>query len=165
MTRTEKVANWYVLYTSARAEKQVKNRIDAQNIECWLPLHRSPRVWSDRVKIVDVPLFHSYLFVRCPEYVLHTLTGIYGVAHIVYYDGKPAIVKQKEIDCIKAFLEQAANRPLCIGEEVEILAGAMRKISGKIRKIKKHYLVLYLEQLGAMVSVKIGDVAPLKRLK
>jgi transcription antitermination factor NusG len=97
--------------------------------------------------------------------MLELLTKIYGVARIVYHDGKPAIIRQREIDCIKEFLEQAANRPLCIGEDVEIVAGAMKKVSGKIRKINKRYLVLYLEQLGAMVSVKIEDVAPAKRLK
>ena len=46
--------NWYVLYTAPRAEKQVQSRVDALGVECWLPLHRSPRVWSDRVKIVGL---------------------------------------------------------------------------------------------------------------
>ena len=48
--------NWYVLYTAPRAEKQVKQRLDAQGIKSWLPLHKTPRVWSDRVKIVEIPL-------------------------------------------------------------------------------------------------------------
>ena len=54
--------SWYVLYTAPRAEKQVRDRINALGVECWLPLHRAPRVWSDRVKIVELPLFNSYLF-------------------------------------------------------------------------------------------------------
>ncbi|GHT34649.1 hypothetical protein AGMMS49574_22470 [Bacteroidia bacterium] len=157
--------NWYVLYTAARAEKQVNDRIKLQGIECWLPLHRTPRAWSDRVKMVDVPLFRSYIFVRCTEPELRTLTKVYGVARIVFYDGKPAIIRQKEIDAIKEFLEQAANHTLIVGDEVEILAGAMKNVSGKVKKIKKNYLILYLEQLGAMVSVKLEEVAPLKRLK
>ena len=53
--------NWNVLYTAPRAEKQVKERIAALGVECFLPLHRTPRVWSDRVKIVEVPLFSSYI--------------------------------------------------------------------------------------------------------
>ena len=82
--------SWYVLYTAPRAEKQVRDRIDALGIECWLPLHRAPRVWSDRVKIVELPLFNSYLFVRCTDPELRNLTRVYGVARIVYYNGKPA---------------------------------------------------------------------------
>ena len=93
--------SWYVLYTAPRAEKQVRDRINALGVECWLPLHRAPRVWSDRVKIVELPLFNSYLFVRCTDPELRNLTRVYGVARIVYYNGKPAVVRQKEIDAIQ----------------------------------------------------------------
>lgn len=79
--------SWYVLYTAPRAEKQVRDRINALGVECWLPLHRAPRVWSDRVKIVELPLFNSYLFVRCTDPELRNLTRVYGVARIVYYNG------------------------------------------------------------------------------
>lgn len=160
-----KETNWYVLYTAPRAEKQVKERLDKQEIECWLPLHRTPRIWSDRVKMVDMPLFNSYIFVKCGEPILRTLLGVYGVSRIVYYDGKPAIIRQVEIDAIKSFLEQAAERPLCTGEEVEILCGAMKNVSGKIKKIKRKHLLLYIEQLGATVCVDLNAVVRISRLK
>jgi transcription antitermination factor NusG len=158
-------SDWFVLYTSPRAEKQVIERIKQQDITCWLPLHRSPRAWSDRVKMVDVPLFSSYVFVQCQEARLHSLLKIYGVSRIVYYNGKPAVIRQQEIDAIKEFLEQSANHPLLVGEEAEILVGAMKHVSGKVKKINKSCIVLYLEQLGATVSVNLEHVAPLKRLK
>ena len=110
--------NWYVLDTAPRAEKQVKQRLDAQGVKSWLPLHKTPRVWSDRVKIVEIPLFSSYIFVYCREDELRGLLTIYGAVRIVYYNQKPAIVRQKEIDAIEQFLEQAANHPLCPGDEV-----------------------------------------------
>ncbi|MDH6305854.1 transcription antitermination factor NusG [Parabacteroides sp. PF5-5] len=159
------ITNWYVLYTSARAEKQVKERIMAKGYECWLPLHQARRVWSDRVKVVEVPLFNSYIFVKCQEHEIRDMIKIYGVSRIVFYNGKPAVIRQKEIDAIKEFLEQAANRTLMVGEEVEILTGAMKHVSGKVKKIKKKYLLLYLEQMGVSVSVSLEDVAPVKRLK
>lgn len=164
MVKTDNV-NWYVLYTAPRAEKQVKSRIDMIGIECWLPLHRSPRVWSDRVKIVEIPLFNSYVFVRCTDAELRNLIRVYGVSRIVYYNGKPAVVRQKEIDAIKDFLVQADKHQLCPGEEVEILCGAMKHVSGKVKKIKKNHLVLFLEQLGATVCVNLSDVAKMSRIK
>lgn len=160
-----KATDWNVLYTAPRAEKQVKERIDALGVECFLPLHRTPRVWSDRVKIVEVPLFNSYVFVRCTDEVLRSLLKVYGVSRIVYYDGKPAVVRQKEIEVIKDFLLQAANHTLCPGDEVEILTGAMKHVSGKIKRIKKKHLLLYLEQLGATVCVNLEEVARVNRLK
>lgn len=157
--------NWYVLYTSPRAEKQVRNRISLLDVECWLPLHRTPRVWSDRVKLVDVPLFNSYVFVRCTPGQLYPLLKVSGVVRIILYDGKPAIVRQEEIEAIKDFIEQSAGYPLILGEDVDILAGIMKRISGKLRRIKKTYLVLYLEQLGATVCVNPAKVAPSRRIK
>ncbi|MDR1747010.1 MAG: UpxY family transcription antiterminator [Tannerella sp.] len=159
-------ANWYVLYTKPRAEKRVKKRLDETGIEnSYLPLHRAPAVWSDRVRMVDKPLFPSYLFVLCKEAELRNLLQVYGVVRIVYYCGKPAKVRQREIDAIRQFLEQAVELPLCEGEEVEILAGAFKHISGKIRKVKKKYLMLYIEQLGSTVCVNLDKVARTNRLK
>ena len=157
--------NWYALYTKPRAEKRVSERLQAEGIECYLPLHRSPCVWYDRVKIVDKPLFSSYIFVRCSEWELRTLLSDYGVLRIIYYCGKPAIIRQKEIKAIQLFLEQAENRELCVGEEVEILSGAFKRISGKIRKIKKKYLFLYIEQIEATVCVDVSKVAHSNRIK
>ena len=159
-----KETNWYVLYTFPRAEKQVKERLEREGIDCWLPLHRSPRVWSDRVKLVDVPLFKSYIFVHCTEVVLRSLIRIYGVVRIVYYNGKPAIVRDQEIEAIKDFLKEAEAHPLCFGEEVEILCGAMKGVTGKIVQINKSHLVLTLEQLAATVCVKLETVTRTTRI-
>ena len=157
--------NWYVLYTSPRAEKKVKARLDEIGVENYLPLHRSPSVWSDRVKMIDKPLFNSYVFIQCKEYELRSLLQVYGVVRIVYHMGKPAIIRQKEIDAIRFFLEEVAERSLCEGEEVEILNGALKNISGKVRKIKKNYLLLFIEQLGVTVVANLSNVARVNRIK
>jgi len=157
--------NWYALYTKPRAEKLVHQRLHEMAVENYLPLHRAPRIWSDRVKFVDKPLFSSYIFVRCREFDLHSLLYINGVARIVFYCDKPAIVQQKEIDAIRLFLELAANHELCVGEEVEILSGAMKHVCGKIKRIKKHYLLLTIEQIGATVCVNLSNIAHVNRIK
>lgn len=161
MEQPENIANWYVLYTSARAERQVKERLDRMGVENWLPLHRCPRVWSDRIKMVDVPLFSSYVFVHCTERALRDLVNVYGVVRAIYYNGKAAVVRDEEIEAIKEFLAQASELPLCPGDEVEIICGMFKNVSGKIKKIKKSYLVLSLEQLGATVCVKLDTVVRL----
>jgi transcription antitermination factor NusG len=157
--------NWHVLYTAPRSEKKVNERLQALVDECYLPLHKAPHVWSDRIKIVDKPLFSSYIFVRCRESELYHLLKVSGVVSVVYYNGKPAVIRPKEITAIRDFLEQAANRELCVGDEVEILSGAFKHISGKIRKVKKNYLCLYIEQIGVSVSVNLSNVAHTNRIK
>ena len=156
--------NWYILYTLPRFEKRVKERLESNGVVCYLPLHRCPRVWSDRVKMVDIPLFSSYIFVRCKSHEIMPLIHVNGVVRVVFYDGHPAIVRQLEIDAIRQFIEAAKEKVLCTGDEVEILTGSMKKKCGKIVKIKKKYLLLHIEQLTATVCVNIASVAPLNRL-
>ena len=156
---------WYVLYTQPRAEKRVNERLQPLVEECYLPLHKSPSVWSDRVKIINKPLFSSYIFVRCNESELYTLLRITGVVRIVFYCGKPAVIRPKEIAEIKSFLEKAANRKLCVGDEVEILSGSFKHVSGKIKEVKKKVLSLTIEQIGITVSVDLANVALSDRIK
>ena len=70
LTNSEK---WYVLYTAPRAEKQVDQRLKKEGITTFLPLHLSPRRWSDRIKLIEVPLFSSYIFIYTAEF---SFTGL-----------------------------------------------------------------------------------------
>ncbi|MDR1779864.1 MAG: UpxY family transcription antiterminator [Tannerella sp.] len=161
----EKQLKWYALYTRPRAEKRVRKRLREAEVENYLPLHRCPSAWSDRVKMINKPLFQSYIFVRCPAHQLPELLKIYGVVKIVYYCGKPAVIRQKEIDAIVEFLKLAVEKPLCVGDEAEILSGSLKTVAGKVQLIKKKYIKLYIKQIGAIVSVNIANVAHADRLK
>ncbi|MDR1814784.1 MAG: UpxY family transcription antiterminator [Tannerella sp.] len=156
---------WFALYTRPRAEKRVKAMLIERGIECYLPLHRTPRVWSDRIKLVDMPLFSSYIFVKSCEQDVQQFVYLQGIVRVVFNGGKPAVIKQREINAIAEFLVQAAGRKLCTGDEVEILSGSMKKIYGKVLKIKKKFIYLSLEHLAATVCVDIGNVAHKNRIR
>lgn len=151
---------WYVLYTTARAEKQVELKLQAEGVETYLPLHKCPRKWSDRVKMVEMPLFSSYIFVNTTDEKLRTLIRVNGVARIVYYNGKPAVMRPKEIEAIREFVQKAAERECEFGlsEEVMVACGPLKDISGKIKKIGRKYLILHIEQMGITVCVKQNQV-------
>jgi transcription antitermination factor NusG len=151
---------WYALYTSARAEKQVEMKINAEGVETYLPLHMRPRKWSDRIKMVEMPLFPSYIFVHTTDEKLRNLIRINGVSRIVYYNGQPAIIRAKEIEAIREFVQKAAERECEFGlsEEVMVACGPLKDISGKIKKVGKKYLILHIEQMGLTVCVKQNQV-------
>ena len=151
--------SWYVLYTAARAEKKVEERLKEIAVEVYLPIHRTKRRWSDRVKVVDLPLFSSYIFVRIPEHKLRDLLQIYGVSRIVFYLGRPAIVKDHEIDTIKEFLNIAENRQIVsVGDTVQILNGALETKKGEVMRVESDKVILFLEELGAKIYVSLSDV-------
>lgn len=149
---------WFVLYTAPRSEKKACERLMAQGVEAYLPLHATPRVWSDRVKIVEMPLFTSYIFVYVPEYKLRDLLNIYGVVRIVYYNGAPARIRESEIKAIKEFVEKSKAQVVSfdLDEEVQVAVGPFKDKTGKIIKIGKEYLVLHIEQLGMTAAVKLS---------
>jgi transcription antitermination factor NusG len=151
---------WYVAYTTPRAEKQVQQRLEELGVEVFLPLHLSPRKWSDRVKMVEMPLFSSYLFVNTTRAVLYDLTRVHGVARIVYFEGQPAVVRPQEIKAIRQFLAYANGKAcqLELDDEVRVAVGPMKDTGGKVIKIGKKYVVLLLDKLGLQVQVALDAV-------
>jgi transcription antitermination factor NusG len=155
---------WYVLYTTPRAEKQVEQRLIDAEVEVFLPLHITYRKWSDRLKLVEAPLFSSYIFVKTTDPVLRSLLRINGVVRIVFHDGAPAIIREREINAIRLFLDNAREKELVhkIGDDLLIACGPLKDITGKVKKIKKSHLLLHLEQLGCTVCVPIENVVKKK---
>lgn len=155
---------WYVLYTSARAEKKVNNRLVELGVETYLPLHRQKKRWSDRVKIVESPLFSSYVFVKCNEHVLRSLLQVYGVARIVFYLGRPAEVREEEIEAIKEFLELAHEKEIVIeGSDAEILVGPFAGRGGKVLNIERDRATLLLDELEVKICVSLQEINRVKR--
>ena len=155
-----KQMDWYVLYTSPRAEKLVEKRLELTGVKTFLPLHLAPRRWSDRIKLIEVPLYPSYIFVFSNNHKVRECLGVQGVVRIIYHNGSPAIVAEREITAIQSFLEQARAKELSysLNEEVLIACGSLKDISGKIKRIGKKYLLLHLEQIGLTVSVAMDQV-------
>lgn len=159
-TSQEQDTRWYVLYTMSNAEKQVELRLRKRLIETFLPLHLSPRKWSDRIKLVEIPIFSSYIFVKTTDNELRSLLTIPGISRIVFYNGSPAILKNTEILKIKSFLEKARTYDIVFhtNEDVLIACGPLKDMSGIIKKVTKKQIVLHLEQLGIIVSVSPDQV-------
>ena len=152
---------WFVLYTMSRREKQVEQCLRRLDIEAYLPLHLSPRQWSDRVKLVELPLFPSYVFVKTTDHKLRSLLSVQGVSRIVFYNGIPAEIRESEILAITSFLEKAQAKELtfCTNDEVIITYGPLKELSGRIKKMGKKRIELCLEQLNICVSVSLENVS------
>ncbi|MFA6770674.1 MAG: UpxY family transcription antiterminator, partial [Bacteroidales bacterium] len=156
---------WYALYTSARAEKKVEERLKMMDVETFLPLHKVKRKWSDRIKIVEAPLFTSYIFVNCSEHQVRELPLVYGIAQVVYYLNKPAVIRDKEIEAIKEFLVIAEGKKIITsGDEVEILSGPFKSKTGKVLHITSNKAKLVLKEIGLNVSVSLEEVDIDKKL-
>src|SRR4030095_8525252 len=106
---TSENLRWYALYTKPRWEKKVAEILMRKNVETYCPLNKVKRQWSDRKKVILEPLFHSYVFVRIPEKLQNHVRQTDGVINIVYWLGKPAVIRDAEIEVIKRFLNDFEN--------------------------------------------------------
>src|SRR5690349_19542129 len=121
---------WYAVYTKPRWEKKVYQLLQEKGVETYCPLNKVHRKWSDRMKIVEEPLFKSYVFVKVKEEDKTPVRMVSGVVNFVYWLGKPAIIKDKEIETIKKFLDEYDNVevkqiPVEAGKKVVVKSGIL----------------------------------------
>ncbi len=151
--------NWFAIYTKPRSEKKVAERLSDSGIEVFCPLINTMRQWSDRKKKIQMPMFPGYVFVFVSELDRTKVLMDYGVLNFVYWLGKPAIIRQNEIDAIKEIADKGEEVSINsdefeIGQLVKIQEGPFKGMSGKVSKLDKKKLIVLVEELGFMVSFK-----------
>jgi transcription antitermination factor NusG len=98
--------NWYIIYTKPKWEKKVAIALKRRKIENFLPLQNKQIISFRRIKTAEQPLFENYVFVNLEEIEMHKLKNVAGIINIVYWKGKPAKIKQEEIEMLKDFIGQ-----------------------------------------------------------
>src|ERR1035437_7362199 len=96
--------NWFAIHTKARTEKKVFERLSSSGFNAYLPLITSIREWSDREKKIVTPLISSYVFVNINKDELFETLKIQGTSGILRYLGKPAIIRDHEIENLKILM-------------------------------------------------------------
>lgn len=159
MANTEK--QWYALYTKPRWEKKVYKGLSQKGIEAYCPLNKVKRKWSDRMKTIEEPLFKSYVFVKASELEKTEVRFVDGVLNFVYWNGKPAVVREEEIVEIKKFLSeyenvQVSNIELRPADEVMLNTGVMMGATGRVlRVLSKNMVEVYIDSLGFKITAKM----------
>lgn len=157
MVQKEGNRKWYVVYTRPRAEKKVNEQFKELGFETFCPTRKTLRIWSDRKKYIDQVLFTSYVFVRCTKSDFPAFYDVFGFVRVVYYLGKPALIRDQEIHNIKVFLEQTTDCQIRfeISERVEIADGPLKGKTGIIERIGKNKLRIRIEQLGINMLAEV----------
>jgi transcriptional antiterminator RfaH len=98
--------NWFVLYTKPKNEKKVASALSLLGMQVYCPLITVVKQWSDRKKTIQQPLLSSYIFVKLEEKDRSKVFDIPGVVRYLFWLGKPAIVRDFEINHIKELLQE-----------------------------------------------------------
>lgn len=148
------------MYTRPRWEKKVNQLLTEKGLESYCPLNKVRRKWSDRVKVVEEPLFKSYVFVKVTDSDRTAVRMTNGAINFVYWDGKPAVIKEKEITAIKRFLDEYENveaRPnqLKVNQRVRITNGSLMDQEGKVLDVRHKTARVAIDSLGYILVAYI----------
>lgn len=151
---------WLAVYTRPRWEKKVNQLLIEKGLESYCPLNKVRRKWSDRVKVVEEPLFKSYVFVKVTDSDRTAVRMTNGAINFVYWDGKPAVIKEKEITAIKRFLDEYENveaRPnqLKVNQRVRITNGSLMDQEGKVLDVRHKTARVAIDSLGYILVAHI----------
>ncbi len=162
MNNHTKNKKWYAVYTRPRWEKKVYGLLQEQEITAYCPLNKVRKKWSDRYKIVHEPLFKSYVFVQVEEDEMTKVRMVSGVVNFVYWNGKPAIIKEEEIHTIRRFLNEyehveAEAVQFTPNQRVKIMSGVLMDKEGIVIRSDKHKVQVVLESLGFRLTAKLSS--------
>lgn len=151
---------WLAVYTRPRWEKKVNQLLKEKGFESYCPLNKVRRKWSDRVKIVEEPLFKSYVFVKVNDENRTAVRMTAGAVNFVYWQGKPAVIREKEITAIKKFLDEYENveampADLKVNQRVRITTGTLMDQEGKVLDLRHKIAKVAIDSLGYILVAYI----------
>jgi transcription antitermination factor NusG len=124
-------APWYVVQTRYRFETRIAAQLQTKGIETFLPVLSETHRWSDRQKIISLPLFAGYVFVRlhpsapARARVLRTE----GVMGFVNAHGDASPVPSRQIEDLRRLPRRSGRRP---GGEQSKDAGDLARVHSAV---------------------------------
>jgi transcriptional antiterminator RfaH len=152
---------WYAAYTKPRNEKKVFTRLASTGIEVYLPLQRHLKQWSDRKKMVEEPLFRSYIFVKISQKDYYNVLNTVGVVRYITFEGKAVPIPDNQINIIKQLLEQdleieAVEDMLEPGTKVEVKFGSLMGLKGELIEHKgKQKVIVRFDHISHSLLVTL----------
>ena len=160
--------NWHAVYTVPQHEKSVVKHLDLREIESFLPVYETFRVWKNRQRMkLILPLFPTYLFVHINFRERAKVLQSPGVLQIVGNKLECAYIPDSEVEFLRSgFCGQRIEpyRDLVIGEKVRIKGGVMQGLQGTlVRKSNSMRFVLTVELINqhAAIQVDAEDLEPI----
>ncbi len=155
-------SSWYAVHTMARHEKRVAAQFQEKRIHAFLPLLRQAHRWSDRQKMVEMPLFSCYTFVRTTQIVEERLKILRtpGVLGFVGSERQGTPIPDEQIESLrKATSEKVPCVPypfINVGKRVRILGGSLDRVEGILmRQGEDQHLIVSVELLCRSVSIQV----------
>lgn len=152
--------NWYAVYTKPNSEKKVAALLTKRKIENYCPLNRIVSYQGNKKRVVFDPLFQSFVFVFANDKEMEIIPKIPFIINFVYWLGKPAIIKDVEIENIQDFTNQHTSIKL---EKMNVNTNGLVKVisephidvNNNVFLLRNSHFKLLLPSLGYVMTAEI----------
>jgi len=155
--------HWYAVYTRANGEKKLFDNLQEKNIECYLPTRKVLKVWSDRKKWVDEPLFKCYIFVKVSYKEFFNVLNTLGAVCYISFSGRAQSIPESQITNIRSFLHQCDREVTLTYERiqkgvlVEVLHGSLKGVKGEVANVYGQMrLLIRIESMNCSLYANIS---------
>ncbi len=152
--------SWKAAYTRQHHEKSVATHLAGLGVECFLPLYREERHWSNNRKpILEMPLFPNYLFVRISAQFRVQVLKTPGVIDLVGRNSTTDRISDKEIEILRTalHLRKPEPHPFALGENVRIVSGPLSGLEGVVSRQKGSLrIVITVPLIRQSVSIEVA---------
>ncbi len=158
------IRSWYVLHTKSRFENVVNEGLLGKEKEVYLPkiLVRSKR--QDRKKMIRVPLFPGYIFVKTNlnPYEHLDILKTTGAVRLIGDKTTPISVPDATIDSLRIIVEAdqivTTGQRFKQGDRVIVTRGPFAGVSGIFIRYKgSERIVVNIDALGQSASVEVSE--------
>lgn len=151
---------WLAVRTRSNCEFLVEKYLLARGITAWAPAYEQRRRWSDRVKLILVPLLPGYVLCRSDPSRMLPVREAPGVVHVVGFDGRAATLPDAEVNSLFRLVNSGLPASPCPylreGARIRIRNGPLEGAEGILIRIKNRYrLVVSLDLIQRSVSAEV----------
>ncbi len=155
---------WYAVCVRSQYERRVADALTSKGYDCLLPSYREKRKWSDRTKVLELPLFPGYVFSRFDVDLRLPILTTPGVLVVAGLGRIPQPLDSHEVEQVrKVTVVGYPAQPwpfLKIGQRVRITAGPLTGVEGLlVQRRGETRVVLSVAVLEKAISVQVESDA------
>jgi transcription antitermination factor NusG len=153
---------WFAVRVKSRSEKLAATALGLKGVPVFAAVAPQRRVWADRIRVVEMPLFPGYVFARFDLGAKRVVEDAPGVASIVSFGGECCPVESSEIESIQKLIASGMDvhtAPfLRVGVPVRVKHGPLSGAEGTLAQVRAGYrLVVSVSLLQRSVAVEIDQ--------
>lgn len=157
----EREPRWFAVQTKYKREKLVEKRLREQGIQAYLPIQRLTRRYERKVKIVEMPLIHCYVFARITKKNYVPVLNTLDVLQFVKFSQNLIAIPEREIQLLQRIAGEglkveAEPKTFCVGDEVEIASGSLAGLRGiLLERDRQKVFVVELNSIGYALRISV----------